>query len=131
MSERPASADSARSGSSVNSIPPLPPLPASSGSTFPPQRSSVISINSQIDGKNKFSASFLATPSTVSSPVKNLQKRLLTKEWNQRKKYFLITHFLSKITSDYSLKVEFGWIFSSWIKLFVDGQGLSDDRRRC
>ena len=86
MGERPASADSARSGSSVNSIPPLPPLPASSGSTFPPQRSSVISINSQIDGKNKFSASFLATPSTVSSPVKNLQKRLLTKEWNQRKK---------------------------------------------
>ena len=88
MGERPASADSARSGSSVNSIPPLPPLPTSSGSTFPPQRSSVISINSQIDGKNKFSASFLATPSTVSSPVKNLQKRLLTKEWNQRKFFF-------------------------------------------
>ena len=130
MGERPASADSARSGSSVNSIPPLPPLPTSSGSTFPPQRSSVISINSQIDGKNKFSASFLATPSTVSSPVKNLQKRLLTKEWNQRN-FFFIKHFLSEITSDYSLKVEFGWIFSSWIKLFVDGQGLSDDRRRC
>lgn len=73
--ERPKSTNSCLSASSSNSIPPLPLVPTSSH-VFTPQRSSVISSLPTTIETNKFSASFLATPS---SPVKSFQKRTLTK----------------------------------------------------